>query len=187
MNIRLQSARHIQLGFTLVELLVAVSIIGILTTLALPDLNAFVIGNRLSSDVNGFVGLANYARSEAIVRNQDVVICPKSNSGITCASDNLWGMYEIQVFVDINGNGERNVADILLKTVPAADTSGNQRRITRNGGAGTIRFGAAGLSQTAQRYDIYAVGDATFELKYGRSVCISRPGRVRVAASGPCS
>jgi type IV fimbrial biogenesis protein FimT len=187
MNISVPSIRQIQTGFTLVELMVAVSILAVLTTLALPDLRQFVVSNRLSSDVNGFVGLINYARSEAIVRNQDVIICPRSNGGITCASDASWGAYEIQVFVDVNGNGERNAGELLLKTVPATDTMETQRVIKRDGGVGRIRFSAAGFSQTAHRFDINAVGDAAFELKYGRSVCISRPGRVRVASPGACS
>lgn len=179
--------RQTQSGFTLVELMVAVSILAVLTTLALPDLRQFVVSNRLSSDVNSFVGLINYARSEAIVRNQDVVICPRSNSGITCASDASWGAYEMQAFVDLNGNGERNADELLLKTVPATDTTETQRVLKRDSGVGRIRFSAAGFSQTAHRFDINAVGDAAFELKYGRSVCISRPGRVRVASPGPCS
>ena len=167
--------------------MVTVSIVAILTTLALPDLRAFVVGNRLSSDVNSFVGLVNYARSEAIVRNQDVIVCPKSNNGITCASDASWGKFETQVFVDANGNGQRNASEELLKTLPATDESGDQRVITRGSGVGSIRFSAAGFSQTAHTFDINAKGDAAFELKYGRSVCISKPGRIRVTAPGSCS
>jgi type IV fimbrial biogenesis protein FimT len=189
MNICPPCIRQTQSGFTLVELMVALSILAVLTTLALPDLRQFVVSNRLSSDVNSFVGLINYARSEAIARNQDVVICPISNGGIACASDASWGIYQLQVFVDANGNGDRNAGELLLKTVPATDTTGTQRIITRDSGVGHIRFSAAGYSQTAHQFDISAVGDAAYQLKYGRSVCISRPGRVRVtsSASGSCS
>ena len=154
--------------------------------IALPNLQTFILSNRLSSDVNGFVGLINYARSEAVVRNQDVIICPKSNGGITCQASEFWGQFEVQVFVDVNGNGQRNAADTLLKTIPAADSTGVIRQLTRNGGAGTIKFGASGLSQTAHRFDIFAIkaGDPAFEAQYGRSVCISLPGRPRVIPLG---
>lgn len=175
-----------QRGFTLIELLITMAVLGVLMAVALPNLQAFILSNRLSSDVNGLIGLINYARSEAITRNQDVVICPKKNTAITCQASQFWGEYEIQVFVDINGNGIRNATDILLKTIPASDTTGAERRLTRNGGTGSIKFGAAGLSQTAHRFDIYAVnaGDSAFEVRYGRSICISLPGRPRVIALG---
>lgn len=176
--------RASQTGFTIIELMVTIAIAGILLTIALPNLRNFIVSNRLSTDVNGFVGLVNYARSEAIVRNQDVVICPKANGAITCAADQFWGEYDLQVFVDVNGNGERNAADTLLKTISATDVSGTQRRITRSAGVGVIRFSAAGFSQTAHRFDIFAVGDAEYELANGRSVCISRPGRARVTTNG---
>jgi type IV fimbrial biogenesis protein FimT len=186
MKLRIQRTYRLQSGFTLIELMVAISVLGVLIALALPDLRSFLVSNRLSSDVNGFVGLVNYARSEAIVRNQDVVICPKRNGAIGCQNSTNWGEYEIQVFVDINGSGNRTATDILLKTIPSTDSSGTVRKIDRDGGVGNIRFSAAGFAQTAHRFDIYAIGDAAFELRYGRSVCISRPGRVRVTNPGPC-
>lgn len=173
-------------GFTLIEMLITMSVLGVLTAIALPNMQAFILSNRLSSDVNGFIGLINYARSEAIARNQDVLICPKKNAAIDCESSQFWGEYEVQVFIDVDGNGQRNAADILLKTIPASDSSGTVRRLTRNGGVGSIKFGAAGLSQTAHRFDIFQVksGDAAFEAQFGRSVCISLPGRPRVIPLG---
>ena len=63
-------ARKRQSGFTLIELLVTMAVLGVLMAIALPSLRSFVVSNRLSSNVNSFVGLINYARSEAIVRNQ---------------------------------------------------------------------------------------------------------------------
>ena len=173
-------------GFTLIELLVTISVLGVLMAIAVPNMQSFILSNRLSSDVNGFIGLISYARSEAIARNQDVVICPKQNAAIDCQASQFWGEYEVQVFIDVNGNGQRNAGDILLKTIPASDSSGTVRRLTRNGGVGSIKFGAAGLSQTAHRFDIFQVktGDPAFEAQFGRSLCISLPGRPRVIPLG---
>jgi type IV fimbrial biogenesis protein FimT len=172
-------------GFTLIELMVAISVLGILLALALPDMRSFLVNSRLSSDINGFVGLINYARSEAIVRNQDVVVCPKSNTSNACIATLLWGEYQIQAFVDIDGNGTRNGADILLKTISATDPAGTQRAINLNS-TNVISFSAAGFSQRAMSFNIFARGDAAFELRYGRTLCVSKPGRVRVIASGTC-
>ena len=183
------SRRKRQGAFTLIELLITISVLGVLMAIALPNLQGFIVGNKLSSNVNGFIGLINYARSEAIVRNQSVMICPKSNTGVACASDQFWGQYEIQVFVDCNGNGDRNTTittdcpagDTLLKTWPAIDPTGTLFALTRTA-VGNIRFGATGMSQTTHNFDMKAIksGDLAYEATYGRTVCISKPGRARV-------
>ena len=172
------------------------AVLGVLLAVALPSLRSVIVSNKLSSNVNGFIGLINYARSEAIARNQSVMICPKSNSGVSCAADALWGQYEIQVFVDCTGNDDRNTAattncptgDTLLKTWPALDVNATEFALIRST-VGKIKFGAVGMSQIAQSFDIKAVGDATFEQKYGRTICISKPGRVRVTSltTGACA
>src|SRR3569832_2414901 len=53
-------------GFTLVELLVTISIATILVTLAVPSFSDFVKNNRMITLTNDFVTALNVARSEAI-------------------------------------------------------------------------------------------------------------------------
>jgi type IV fimbrial biogenesis protein FimT len=173
-------------GLTLIELMVTVTVLAILMAIGLPEMRSFIVSNRLGSDVNAFVGLINYARSEAITRNQNVIICPKSNSANTCVSSQDWGEYETQAFVDVDGSGTRNAGDILLKTLPAVDATALERGFVRPAGASIVTFHSVGFSNTAHRFDIWAKksGDTTYEYKYGRSVCISSPGRVRVISYG---
>jgi type IV fimbrial biogenesis protein FimT len=173
---------RLQKGFTLIELLITVTVLGVLMAVALPNLRSFIVSNRLSSNVNGFIGLINYARSEALVRNQAVIVCPKDPAAITCIASQAWNAYELQVFVDVDGSNTRNAGDILLTTVPAMDPDGNETSFVRQTAAGDIEFGAVGMAQTAHRFDIHAVApsDSAYETKYGRAVCISKPGRVKV-------
>jgi type IV fimbrial biogenesis protein FimT len=170
-------------GFTLVELLVTIVVLGLLLTLALPNMRDFLVGNRLSTNVNGFIGLVNYARSEAIVRNQDVVICPKNSSTIACVSQTGWNTLDIQAFVDENGNGDRDATEVLLKTIAALDPSDAQTGFDSSAAASKVIFGSAGFARTALSFKIYAKSsDSEYQARFGRTVCVSKAGRVRVAA-----
>ena len=186
-------SRHatLQRGFTLIELLITISILGVLMAVALPNLRSFVVSNRLSSDVNNFIGFINYARSEAIVRNQSVLICPKNNASNACVATQFWAEYDIEMFVDVDGNNAWSTGDILLKTMPAIDTSTTQTSFNKQSATGYIKFGAVGMSQTINRFDMFAVGSAAYNAQYGRTICISKPGRARVVAlmttTSPCS
>ena len=171
-----------QRAFTLVELLVTLTVLGVLTAIALPNLRDFIVANRLSSNVNAFIGVLSYARSEAIVRNKQVVVCPKSNTTNDCVADEFWGQYEIQIFVDEDGSDTRNAGDTLIKTIAAVDVARSQFEFIRKEGPNVIKFQSGGMGTNTYRFDINALktGDTAYEIKYGRTVCISKPGRTRV-------
>lgn len=56
-------------GFTLIELMVAVALTGVLLVVALPSYRGMVRDNCLTAVTNEFVGLVQYARSEAAKRS----------------------------------------------------------------------------------------------------------------------
>jgi type IV fimbrial biogenesis protein FimT len=169
-------------GFTLVELLVTITVLGLLVSVGLPSVRDFVVSNRLSSDINSFVGLVNYARSEAITRNQSVIICPKTAGSNTCQADNKWNLYDVQVFVDVDGSGDFSAGDILLKTLPAVDSTGSQTKFWRTA-AGVVSFGTVGFARQASTFNVETVSsDTAYVTKYGRTLCLSQPGRVTTLA-----
>jgi type IV fimbrial biogenesis protein FimT len=82
-------ARQRQGGFTLIELMVTLTILVILAWVAVPSINSAMLANRLASYANDFVASAQFARSEALKRNAAVTLC-SSSDGSTCADAGDW-------------------------------------------------------------------------------------------------
>ncbi len=74
-------------GFGLVELVVAMAIMGILITITLPAMDSMLLSGRLRSYSNELLASAYLARSEAIKTNAVVRLCA-SASGTAC--DGSW-------------------------------------------------------------------------------------------------
>ena len=84
-----RAARRHAAGFTLIELMVTLTVIVVLGMVAVPSFNQAFLGNRLTGYANSFAASANYARSEAIKRNATVTLC-RSVDGSACASSGGW-------------------------------------------------------------------------------------------------
>jgi type IV fimbrial biogenesis protein FimT len=89
-------------GYTLGELLITMSIVGILASVAVPGMQNVVLNNRRVSVSNDMAYSIQLARSEAITRNQRVIVCASEN-GSTCASASDWTDGWI-AFNDANGD-----------------------------------------------------------------------------------
>ncbi len=90
-------------GFTLIELMVTVSVAAILLAVGVPNFSDMVKNNRMATTANELVGALNLARSEAIKRGVRVTVC-KSAGGATCTTSGNWEQGWI-VFTDLNGDG----------------------------------------------------------------------------------
>ena len=73
-------------GFTLIEMMVTVSVMAILLAIAVPSFQGVALSSKLTSLANDFVASAQLARSEAIKRNRPARLCASSD-GATCTGD----------------------------------------------------------------------------------------------------
>jgi type IV fimbrial biogenesis protein FimT len=77
--------QRVSKGFTLIELMITVTVLAVLVALAVPSFRDATLGTRLSSFANRFVASTYLAKSEAIKRNATLTMCV-STDGTNCVS-----------------------------------------------------------------------------------------------------
>lgn len=112
-------------GFTLIELLFTVVIVAILTMIALPSINTFLVELRVNNEISELNRLLLTARNNAINLGNNVIVCPVSSK---CTSN--W-QNEISVFVDNNGDDDYDANDTIIK-VKSAIHSGDKLQYAQN-------------------------------------------------------
>ncbi|MBN3562478.1 GspH/FimT family pseudopilin [Aliamphritea spongicola] len=107
-------------GFTLLELMVAIAILGILLGIGIPSYNAMTESTRLRSVTHNLTTAAQLARSEAINRRDTTAVC-RANVGFTaCSFANDWS--NGWVVVEQTGANLQVAADVdVIRTWDAVD------------------------------------------------------------------
>jgi type IV fimbrial biogenesis protein FimT len=87
-------------GFTLIELIVSVSILSILAAIVVPNLNQFIIKMRVDNEISHLHRMLLITRNAAINSGHKAILCPLNNS-LQCTTQ--W-QNELSVFIDVNNN-----------------------------------------------------------------------------------
>lgn len=82
-------------GFTLLELMTVITILAIVTALALPNIGSTIRANRITTAVNEVNATFSYAKTEAIRTNAslitapriDIVVCPANADASGCGAN----------------------------------------------------------------------------------------------------
>lgn len=164
-----QGKRQGQTGFTLIEMLIAISVMAVILTTAIPALGQFMAQQRMTAAANSLVGHLNYARSEAVFRNTYVAACPSSD-GVSCTGGNRWDIGWI-VYLDPEKEGQPAESEDVLRVVEP-----QTELLMHSAGRYRVRFqGHGGAYGTNLTIRICAPG----EPERARAVIVSNPGRVR--------
>lgn len=105
-------------GFSLVELLITVSVVGILAAIAMPNFSQTLQSNRADTEVNDLQHALNYARLEAINRGVTMRIAPVSGADwatelkVTRSSDTNTVLRTVAAMASGAAVGTGNVAAI---------------------------------------------------------------------------
>lgn len=169
---------HAMGGFTAIELLVTVGIVGVLAALAAPNFSVLIERWRVRQAAEQLQSTLHYARSEAIKRGGRVVIqkIPNNTNGCTTASSTrAWDCGWI-VCHDTNDNGTCNATEPVLQRVASAA----KVHVNRTGGGASIKLNRWGLVDgTFLGFNLIPL-DKSVSHPGARGVCMSSGGRVRI-------
>jgi type IV fimbrial biogenesis protein FimT len=184
--------KRAQKGFTLLELMLVVTIAGILLGIGIPAMGNLIRSARITGAANDVMAGLQFARSEAIKRRVPVTLCTSANplaaNPVCTASALLTGWI---AFVDDNGdniadasdgNGVRDVGELLLlqreplpNTITGRSTANPFRATYLNTGF-ALNVNQTQLVLCDERGNVRSGG----ELSAARGITISVTGRAGV-------
>jgi type IV fimbrial biogenesis protein FimT len=168
------SLRTARAGFTLIEMMVAISVVAILIGVAAPGLRDFMLNVRLTGYANDLLTTLMLARSEATKRDVRVSVCArKKNHDGECANGQQWNNGWM-VVIDANGDGNKDSGTVPLK-LAEVPVGLDGIKNGGNGQKGAIVFTPIGINES---------GPGTITMcdtrGKGRAINVSATGRASI-------
>ena len=167
------AARAWRRGFTLIEMMVTLSVLVVVMSVALPSMSDFVAGNQMANAKTSLSGAVALARTEATKRGQVVILAAIGDGPTGNEFVNGW-----EIVVDEDGNGAAGVNEPRVRRA-----AGLQDKI-KVAGPRALAFRASGalLGTAAEVFTVCrTAGSGT-----GYTVTVTPSGVTDVAAISTC-
>jgi type IV fimbrial biogenesis protein FimT len=164
-------------GFTLIELITTLAVLGITLSLAIPGMTSLIGKNAMTSRVNSVVAHLQMARSESIKRGVNTVLCPTTD-GLSCHDSIDWSGGYI-LFSDSNQNRTPDGDDQII----AVQMPDDQRIVVMTStGRKKLTYQPTGMSPGSNGTINFCDGQGNVPPK---AVIISNTGRPRLSEKRP--
>jgi type IV fimbrial biogenesis protein FimT len=168
-----QTHRPFSLGFTMIELMITLSIVAILVGLAAPSLRETIMNIRITGQTNDLMSDLAFARSEAAKRNVPVVVCPSAD-GETCSAG-AWNQgWLVYPDTNVSGTKQANDDEKALKNRRALEGP-NTLTLTCAPSADSVTYRPTGT--TGSPSAIFTLCDTRTTVNAGRTIAINATGR----------
>jgi type IV fimbrial biogenesis protein FimT len=135
-------------GFSLMELMVGITVLGVLLGLAVPTFRQFSQNNSVTAAQNDLVTSFSFARSEALRRNRPVSVCA-STDGAACGDETVWKTGWM-AFTDRGIAGTVDSDDVVLQVWQSPNSN-----LAFNAGTSTfVQYLPTGMSASAVTMDV---------------------------------
>jgi type IV fimbrial biogenesis protein FimT len=166
-------------GFTIIELMVVIAVIGILLGLGAPSFTEFVKNNRVTSQANDFVTALQTARSEAVKRGTYVTLCASSDQS-SCSGSNDWSSGWI-IFSDLDQDASPDIGtnaclpseDCIIRTWGELDGDN-----TLTAASSSLQFQLSGVVTTGG--ETFTLTGAECSGRQVRKITVTAQGRPRI-------
>ncbi|MEM1110601.1 MAG: GspH/FimT family pseudopilin [Pseudomonadota bacterium] len=168
---------HRQGGFTVIELMIVLTVAAVILSVAVPTFETIVKNNRLYTQSNDFYLSLMRARSEALARVQRVTVCP-ANSGFSNCSGTTWEngwIVFVEDFASQNGSVDAGEDIILVQQT----LSGSNTLRGSNNVASYVSYLGDGLTTTmapAPQTGIFVLCDDR-GISEGKGIRLNASGR----------
>lgn len=164
--------KRIYSGFTLINLLTALTLVSLLATTGIPSLQALLANTQANSTYQDLFTLIQFTRIQSVNHSSQAILCPSTNQ-TDCVAD--WNQ-TLMVFIDNNSDETRNENEPILK-VRAALVENEQLSWRASGSRRYLRFKADGTTRNQNGRLTYCLTKG--ENRYARQIIMYRTGRAR--------
>lgn len=167
-------------GFTLIELMISVALLAILLFIAVPNFSGFVASSRLVASKELLISSISLARSEAIKRGDEIIVCRRDAANDECFDvDTTGGNADWSdgwyVFQDENSDGTLDADELIKVYSDIADSIS----IQYSRGNAFIYDGTGLLNTASSNDETFAITDSG-DADLGTAIFLRPTGRIRM-------